>query len=81
VVNKKDEVAMGSIHSIKIADKQARERVIGVFRDVPITRVRLPGAVMGVTDEHILALNKAGIPFQYVSKEPSHGNGSAAVRS
>jgi len=63
---------MGSIHLIRIADKEARKRAIAVFHGVQVTRVRLPGDIMGVTDEHIQALKKTNIPFQYVSKEPLH---------
>ncbi len=72
------EVEMGSIHLIRIRSKEAQVKAIGVFHDVPITRVRLPNNIMGVTDEHIQALKKAHIPFEYVSKEPVHGQGSAA---
>ncbi len=70
---------MGSIHLIRIPDKEARKQAIAVFREVSVTRVRLPGDIMGVTDEHIQALKKANIPFQYVSKEPIHGQGSPTV--
>jgi hypothetical protein len=71
---------MGSIHLIKFADKETRIRAIGVFRHVDVTRVRFPGDVMGVTDEHIEALRKANVPFQFVSKEPPNGTGSASVQ-
>jgi hypothetical protein len=70
---------MGSIHLIRIPDKQSRIRAIAAFENVPITRVRLPGDIMGVTDEHIAALKQANVPFEYVSKEPANGQGSPAV--
>jgi hypothetical protein len=73
------EIMMGSIHLIRIPDKASRIRAIAVFEKVPLARVRLPGDVMGVTDEHIAALKLADVPFEYVSKEPVHGKGSAAV--
>jgi hypothetical protein len=72
---------MGSVHLIKFPDRESRVRAIGVFRDVQVTRVRFPGDIMGVADEHIQALTKANIPFQYVSKEPANGKGSPVVQS
>jgi hypothetical protein len=33
---------------------------------------------MGVTDEHIDALKKAKIPFEFISKEPKDGQGPTA---
>jgi hypothetical protein len=44
-----------------------------------MTYVRRPENIYGVTDEHIDALKKSNIPFQYVSKEPAHGQNAAAV--
>lgn len=72
---------MGSIHLIRFPDKETREHAIGVFHGVRVTRVRFPGDIMGVTDQHIQALKEARIPFQYVSKEPSNGQNSPAVQS
>ena len=54
-------------------------KAIGLFHAVPVTRVRLPNNIMGVTDEHIQALRKAKIPFEFISKEPKDGQGTAAV--
>jgi hypothetical protein len=73
------EDVMGSVHLIRIPDEKDRIRAIGPLSEVQITRVRLPGDIFGVTDEHIEALKKANIPFQYVSKEPANGQSSAAV--
>jgi hypothetical protein len=69
---------MGSIHLIRIPDEATQARAIAVFHKVPFTRVRLPGNLMGVTDEHISALKQANIPFEYVSKEPANGQSSAS---
>jgi hypothetical protein len=74
------EVIMGSIHLIRIPDKEVQKRAITVLSEVQITRVRFPGDIMGVTDEHIQALKKANIPFQYVSKEPVDGQSAATVQ-
>jgi hypothetical protein len=73
------EVEMGSIHLIRIRSKEAQVKAIGLFHAVPVTRVRLPNNIMGVTDEHIQALRKAKIPFEFISKEPKDGQGTAAV--
>jgi hypothetical protein len=65
------------IHIIRFRDQATEVRAIGALRNVPVTRVRLPGDangvasdLHGVTDEHIRALKKAKVPFIYVSKEP-----------
>jgi hypothetical protein len=73
------EVKMGSIHLIRIPDEEDDVRAIAAFRRVPITRVRFPGNVMGVTSEHIAELKKDKIPFQYLSKEPKDGQSPEAV--
>ena len=70
---------MGSIYLIKIPNEKDRVRSFGPLSEVQIARVRLPGDLFGVTDEHIEALKKANIPFQYVSKEPVNGQSSPAV--
>jgi hypothetical protein len=70
---------MGSPHLIKIPTHADRVRAQEVFRQVRLPRVRLPGDVMGVADEHVEALKKANIPFQWISKEPTDGHGSPAV--
>jgi hypothetical protein len=62
---------MGSIHLIRFKDHEAGVRAIGAWRAVRVNRVRFPGDIHGVTNEHISALKKAKIPFLYVSKEPS----------
>jgi len=70
---------MGSIHLIKIPDKKDRVRAIGALSEVQIAYVRRPDNIYGVADEHINALRKHDIPFQFISKEPAHGPSSAAV--
>ncbi len=70
---------MGSIHLIRISDEEDEIRAIAAFRRVPITRVRFPGNIIGVTSEHIAELKKDKIPFQYISKEPKDGQGRSAV--
>jgi hypothetical protein len=62
---------MSLAHLIRFADQDTRLRAIRVFFEVPFSRVRFPGNVMGLTDEHIRALKKARIQFIYVSRRPS----------
>ncbi len=70
---------MGSIHLIRIPDEEDQIRAIAAFRRVPLTRVRFPDDIMGVTSEHIAELKKDKIPFQYISKEPPDGQASKAI--
>lgn len=60
------------LHLIRIREQKNRERAIMVFLRVPEARVTLPGNIMGVSADHIEALEREGIPFSYVSKSP-HG--------
>lgn len=61
---------MASIHLIRFPDRESRLRAIEVFFAVRQTRVMFPGDVMGVTGEHITALEQAvpPVPFEYVSQ-------------
>jgi hypothetical protein len=69
-----------AVHLIRFPDRETRIRAIRAFYKVPVTRVRLPGDVMGVTDDHLSALKKAKIPFIYISKPPSRkGKHASAV--
>jgi hypothetical protein len=56
------------IYVIRIRDQKNRERAIVAFLRVRAGRVTLPGNIMGVSEEHIEALEKEGIPFEYLSK-------------
>jgi hypothetical protein len=62
---------MGAIHLIGFDDREKRVRAIGAFRKVRQSYVRFPSDIFGVTNEHISALEKAKIPFLYVSREPT----------
>jgi hypothetical protein len=57
---------------IRIAAKNDRERALSAFRRVRTARVRFPGHVMGVTEDHLRVLTAAKIAFEYLSKGP-HG--------
>ncbi len=66
-------------HLIRSVEKQARERALSAFRGVREARLRFPGHVMGVTDEHLRVLKMEKIPFEYLSKAP-HGEEEDAPR-
>lgn len=64
---------MGTIHIIHIPDREARKRAFKAFLDIRETWVRFPGNRLGVTNEHVRALEKENIPFDYASKPPRNG--------
>ena len=73
---------MASIHLIRFADRETRIRALRTFYKVPVTWVRLPGDLMGVTGDHLSALKKAKVPFISVSKTSSRkGKHAPAVQS
>jgi hypothetical protein len=71
---------MASLHSIRIPSVEDRKRAIMLFLDVPATRLILPGHDMVVTDDHITALEHAGIPFEYLSPTNTNGTPQTAVQ-
>lgn len=71
---------MAAIHLIRFSTPEDRQRAILVFLDVPATRLVLPGHDMVVTNEHVAALERAGIPFEYLSQTQGNGKGQAAVQ-
>jgi hypothetical protein len=66
---------------IRIEDEKDQERALGVFLRVRAARVTFPGDIMGVTEEHIRALEQAHIRFQYVSKAPNGRETPPTVQS
>jgi hypothetical protein len=75
------EVVMSSIHLIRFKDRKSRLRAIEAFLEVRQARVMFPERVMGVTDEHIKALQQAVPPidFEYVSQPPANGQEATSV--
>jgi hypothetical protein len=55
-------------HLIRIREEKDRARAIAALLPVREARVTFPGNIMGVTGEHIEALKREKIPFEYVSK-------------
>jgi hypothetical protein len=64
---------VAAIHLIRFGTPEERQQAIMVFLDVPATRIVLPGQDMVVTNAHVAALERAGIPFGYLSQ--TWGNG------
>ena len=71
---------MAALHSIRIPNLEDRKRAIMLFLDVPATRLILPGHDMVVTDDHIAALKRAKIPFEYLSPTNANGTPQAPVQ-
>jgi hypothetical protein len=68
------------IHLIRIPDRNAREQAMDAFLVVRETWMSFRDNVFGVTTEHVQALEKQKIPFQYLSKAPGNGT-PASVQS
>jgi hypothetical protein len=64
-------LAKPSIHLIRIAAREARERAFRTLLDTDEMWVRFPGDVMGVSSRQVEALQKHCIPFDWVSKTPA----------
>jgi hypothetical protein len=62
------------VHVIQFPNKEAYARAVGALGEVPRTRVGLPDLKMVVEDDHVKALDRAGIPYtdltKYVPREP-----------
>src|SRR5262245_52155446 len=65
---------MAMVHLIRFPSPEERRRALRVFLDVPATRVVLPGHEMAVTPQHIEALERAQIAFEYVSRTNPNGS-------
>ena len=66
---------MAHMHLIRFPDRQERLRALDAFLDVPASRLVLPGHRMVVTNEHIEALERANIAFEYISQTQRNGHG------
>lgn len=59
-------------HLIRIVRPEDRPKALAAFRGIRESRTRFPGDIMGVSDDHVRALEREGISFEYISKVP-HG--------
>jgi hypothetical protein len=60
---------------IRIPKRKDCIRAIGAFLSVPEIRHRFPGNVMLVTQGHIDALKREGIPYEDLTDAPSKRDG------
>src|SRR5262245_54371089 len=59
---------MAGLHLIRFRKTKDHQRGLMVCLETGHQFVGLPGDSLGVTDEHIKALEQAKVPFQYLSK-------------
>jgi hypothetical protein len=59
-------------HVIQFPGKAEYTRAVAALADVPRTRVGLPDFKMVVTDDHLKALDGAGIPYTELTKDSRH---------
>jgi hypothetical protein len=62
-------------HLIQFPTEEDYRKAVTALAEVPQTRVGLPEYKMVVTDDHIVQLNRVGIPFTDLTKDV---NGDAA---
>jgi hypothetical protein len=63
-------------HVIRFPGKAEYIRAVAALADVPRTRVGLPDFKMVVTEDHVKALDRSGIPYTDLTKDA--GNEPAA---
>jgi hypothetical protein len=67
---------MALTHLIEIPDRAEYERAVEAFLSVRGRRLVIPGHRMVVTDEHVKALEQAGVKFTFISRDaPTSPNG------
>lgn len=57
-------------HLIRIVKPEDRPKALAAFRGIRESRTRFPNDIMGVGDDHVRALERERISFEYVSKDP-----------
>jgi hypothetical protein len=62
-----------AIHLIQFPGRAEYIRAVAVLGEVPRTRVGLPDFKMAVEDEHVKALQQAGIPYTDLTKDARNG--------
>ena len=55
---------------IQFPNKAEYTRAVAALADVPWTRVGLPDFKMVVTNDHVKALDRCGIPYTELTKQP-----------
>jgi hypothetical protein len=64
---------MGSIHLIRIPDREARKRALQAFVGVRDAWMGFPDNLFGVCSEHVEALKQSQIPFENVAGSERNG--------
>jgi hypothetical protein len=64
---------MSAMHLIEFPNKHAHKHGLVVVLEVPRESLGLPDYQMVVTDEHIRALERARVPFTYLSQSIQEG--------
>jgi hypothetical protein len=74
---------MFTTYYIKLPDHEAHRRAVEVFMDKDLFQGRLvfPDHVMGVSLEHLRALEEAQVPFEMTSGGKWNGQTAATVQS
>lgn len=71
-----------SMHLIRFANKSAHKRAIMALLEVPqVESLGLPGLQMVLTDQHIQSLERAKVPFTYLSKTAPIGTKASTIQS
>jgi len=71
---------MVDMHLIRFAGLEEHAQAIEAFENVQATRVVLPGHRMVVTSEHIKALERANVSFEFVTPANANGQHTASVQ-
>jgi hypothetical protein len=72
---------MVDYHLIRFAGREEHRQAIEAFDNVHATRVVLPGHRMVVTSAHIQALERANVPFEYVTPTNANGQHTTPIQS
>ncbi len=68
------------MHLIRFPNRKEHERAIGALLDVPREYQVLPGPQFVVTDDHVRALERAEVRFQFMSGVRSNGETTTSVQ-
>jgi hypothetical protein len=69
-----------TMHLIRFRNKNEHRRGLMALLEVPRESLGLPDYQMVVTEEHIKALEKAQIPFAYLSETAANGTSATSVQ-
>jgi hypothetical protein len=64
---------MSATHLIRFPNQKEHRRAIEALLEVPLEYLALPGPQFVLTQEHIKALEKAKVRFEYLSRTAPNG--------